>query len=206
MSDEPSNHQTPFVLDAANTLRDSNRAEERWLGSIIYSYHMASDRSGGQNPLSIMGETALLEFLGTITQYPEFARKQRQMLESGPQEGSVLYSTRLPEDAYAWGALFIYQMLKELRSLICETQTESKTGIVDLKEFKAYPKALGVSLASLVMAKLGVTEPMAMGIATLVLLSLAQATKNAFCASTDEEVIKAIRERREQATRASGPH
>jgi hypothetical protein len=33
---------------------------------------------------------------------------------------------------------------------------------------------------------------MALGIATLVLLILAQATKNAFCKMTDDEVLKAI--------------
>ena len=84
------------------------------------------------------------------------------------------------------------EILKEVRVLVCDAKVRKRHGLVNFSDYKAYPRALGVSLSTVIMTKLGVTEPMAIGIATLVILSLAQATQNAFCNMTDAEVVVKI--------------
>ncbi len=46
---------------------------------------------------------------------------------------------------------------------------------------------------------MGISNPIALGVSTLVLLSLSQATKNAFCKMTDSEVLNAISDKVDQA-------
>jgi hypothetical protein len=42
------------------------------------------------------------------------------------------------------------------------------------------------------MHSLGVSSPVALGLATLILIKLAKTTKNAFCKMTDAEVLASI--------------
>jgi hypothetical protein len=74
----------------------------------------------------------------------------------------------------------------ELRKIICGgRKTPSKLG----------PQwhAVIAAIAMYITQQLDVPSPTAVGIATLVLLTLMQTTKNAFCKMTDNEVYKAIR-------------
>lgn len=127
-----------------------------------------------------------VQIIGTAVNDPEFLAGQQRFVESSP---NVHHMTILPDKAYEWGKLFLYQMLKEIRAIIC---TENSEYIKLRDEYKSYPKAFAVAVSAALMAKLGVNGPMALGIATLVLLSLAQATKNSFCTMTDEQVLRKI--------------
>lgn len=130
-----------------------------------------------------------IEILGTTVNGPDFfARQHSVTTDTLP----VAHMTILPDKAYEWGMQFLKQVLCEVRVIVC---TRSKEYARLRKEAGSYPKAFAVAVSAGVMNTLGVTSPMALGIATLVLLALAQATKNAFCKMTDEDVIKAIDEK-----------
>ena len=85
-------------------------------------------------------------------------------------------------------ASFLLSILRELREIICGKGKK--------------PKALGKeahaavsALAALLTLKLGISDAAAIGLAVLILITIAQATKNAFCKMDDTEAYKAIRER-----------
>ncbi|NOT53686.1 MAG: hypothetical protein HOP18_03685 [Deltaproteobacteria bacterium] len=174
-----------LIPSVAYELQNSALPEERWIGSTVEHYRWES--------LDIFGDRALVEFLGVITTKPDFVARQQVLVESTPDRS---YRLGIPNEAFEWGLKFLKEILKEVRVLVCEERARKKTGLVSLSDYKAYPKALGVSLATAIMTKLGVNEPMAIGIATLVLLSLAQATKNAFCTMTDAQVIETLNARK----------
>jgi len=83
---------------------------------------------------------------------------------------------------------FLLSILRELREIICGKGKKPKPlG----KEAHAAVSALAVLLA----ARLGISNATAIGLAVLILITLAQATKNAFCKMDDVEAYKAIKER-----------
>ena len=141
----------------------------------------------------MFGPTALVEFVGVIATDQSFASKQQLLIEATPD---CDYALALPHGAFDWGLRFLKEILKEVRALVCDAKARKKAGLVTFTDYKGYPKALGVSLSTVIMTKLGVTEPMAIGIATLVLLSLAQATHNAFCNVTNAQVVETIEARK----------
>jgi hypothetical protein len=127
-----------------------------------------------------------LATLGTVFRDPEFLAAQWTMVESTPD---TMYSLSLPDQALEWGRQFIGQILKEIRAVVCEN---SKEYLKYKKEYRSYSKAFAVAVSSAVLNSLGITGPLALGLATVTLLVLAHATQNAFCKMTDEEVLKAI--------------
>jgi hypothetical protein len=94
-----------------------------------------------------------------------------------------------PPKSVEWGRQFIRTVLAEVRETVCG---DKGTYAALRKEYDSYVKAFAVSISSSIMNLLGVSEPMALGLATLVLLILVSATKNAFCKMTDKEVLEAI--------------
>jgi hypothetical protein len=82
---------------------------------------------------------------------------------------------------------FLLSILRELREIICGKGKPKPLG----KEAHAAVSAL----AALLAARLGISDATAIGLAVLILITLAQATKNAFCKMDDVEAYKAIKER-----------
>ena len=175
-------HENLLIPSAAIQLQQSLQGHERWLGNLLEPYVWL--------PIESLYHTKeLVAYLGVISVSPEYVDRQQLLLEANP---NLMYKLGLPNKAFEWGMAFLIQILKEVRSVICGEQTHGRGSLVKLSDYRAYPKALGVSLSTSIMAQFGVNEPMAIGIATLVLLTLAQATKDAFCQMTDEEVLKTL--------------
>jgi hypothetical protein len=81
---------------------------------------------------------------------------------------------------------FFLTYLNEFRKIICGSRkSPTKLG--------KNTQAIISGLAAFITSKLGVSNPTAVGIAVLILLTLAQATKNTFCKMTDTDVYKSVR-------------
>lgn len=98
------------------------------------------------------------------------------------------YSIRLPDKALLWGINFFKQFLREIRKIICEKK-KVRTRVEDQKDL---PTASIAALSASLMTALHISNALATGLATLVLLTIATATKNAFCTMTDEEVLQKL--------------
>lgn len=160
-----------------DTLLSKNELE-RSLNAYFWIYAEAAK----EKKSFVFGET--LEIIGILSENPDyFIESSRSNLS-----GNELYRTRLPAMALAWGMKFFKQFLKEIRKILCN----KKKGKVTFKEYKDIPKALIASLATSLMATLHITNPVAIGMATLIILIIATATKKALCTMTDEEVLKEI--------------
>ena len=80
---------------------------------------------------------------------------------------------------------FFLIVLDELRTIICgKGKTPKKLG--------TNSQAVLTALAAALAHKLGLDQPTAIGIAVLMLMTLGQATKRAFCKMADLEVLKAL--------------
>lgn len=175
-----------LILYAAELLEKSVAPEDRWLGQAVNNYrdHFGNDLV----PFAI-------EYLGVIVGDPEFARKQQLLTEAAD---NVAWSLSLPEMAGQWGTKFLAEILNEIRQAICGHKRKGKAvrAVLDLSDRETYTKAIGASVATIVMGRLGVTEPVAIGVATLALITVGNATKNAFCTMTEQEVLDAIQARK----------
>lgn len=83
-------------------------------------------------------------------------------------------------------ASFFLVWASELREIICGKGKKPP-------KLKTETQGIIAALAALISQQLGVSNPTAVGIAVLILLALAQATRNTFCKMTDTEVYKAVR-------------
>ena len=89
------------------------------------------------------------------------------------------------ETAEDWGKAFIFEIFNDLRKIICgKGKTPAKLGHKST--------AVLTSLAAFIAQYLGISNPTALGIAVLVLLSLGNATKTAFCRTTNADQIKKL--------------
>jgi hypothetical protein len=89
------------------------------------------------------------------------------------------------QKGWATAASFILSILRELRTIICgKRKTPAKLG----DQSTAIISGVAVFLAN----KLGLSGPTSTALAALTLVTLAQATKNAFCKMDDSEVYKAM--------------
>jgi len=162
----------------------------RWTVEQLFAANNPLDRALAETlenyrfiGLDGFGKKGVLDLIGTGVHEP-----QRLAALSNVSNPNVHFKIALPEEAYVWGAKFVWQILKELRTIICT----KKYGRIDLTAYKNYPQGVSVALAGVIMNAIGVKEPTALGLATLVLIALGNATKNAFCKLTDEEVIEAL--------------
>ena len=89
---------------------------------------------------------------------------------------------------------FLWEYLAGLRELICGKPGKKAKRTTDdsLPHENSYPYAVATAVASWIMHSLGVSSPVALGLATLILIKLAKTTKNAFCKMTDAEVLASI--------------
>jgi len=177
-----------FLFEVSKQLENSGDKAQKTLARYLFHYTFGD--SGGSMKIE-----DTLALLGTAVRDQEFLVRQQELIEKTP---GVTYQTKLPEKAYEWGKQFLSQILREVRSIICN---ESKEYSKIRKEFANYPKAFGVAVSAAVLNVVGVGGPMALGISTLVLLALTHATKNAFCKMTDDEVLTAIEKKVENDRR-----
>lgn len=140
---------------------------------------------------NLYGQRGLLEIIGVAVERPSNWSPPK------PRPG-VAYAVRFPAAAFAWGLGFLREILKEIRAIIC---TKKGAAGVNLKDYKNYPRGIAAALAAVIVRKIGVEEPMALGLATFALIAVANATKNAFCKMTDDEVLIALSTEPEPRTR-----
>lgn len=99
-------------------------------------------------------------------------------------------------NAYAFGphsyrlaCKFIEQFLAEIRQIICDKKRHTEAA--RLTNQKLSP--LAASLSTLVLGHFGVAEPIAIGVATYILIVVMEASRGAFCKTTDADVLAALR-------------
>ena len=93
------------------------------------------------------------------------------------------------QKGWTTAASFILSILQELRTIICgKRKTPTKLG----DQSRTIITGVGVFLAK----KLGISDATSIALAALVLLTLVQATKNAFCKMDDIQVNKANKKSR----------
>jgi hypothetical protein len=80
---------------------------------------------------------------------------------------------------------FFLSILNEPRKIICGKGKNPK-------KFGSGSHAVLSGVAAAIAKKFGISDPAAIGLAVLVLMTLGQATKNAFCKKKDTEVLKTL--------------
>lgn len=107
------------------------------------------------------------------------------------QEGGISIGGT-PERSYAavasWTRKFLSYFYQELNNIICDKeQFESVTDAADISV-----KGIVTAIAAWIVKAFGIVQPLAIGIATAVLLVLFKATKGAFCKMSQEEVEQSL--------------
>jgi len=95
----------------------------------------------------------------------------------------LAFSPGLPNPK-VWGVGFLIAFLSELREIICKKRDRNK--------LSNYTQSLIAGIATFLTSKLALSSGTATALAVLILLSLAKASKKAFCDMTDKEVIEAL--------------
>jgi hypothetical protein len=97
-----------------------------------------------------------------------------------PERSLIAYARG--NTALKWGRDFIIEILKELREAICGRKNSEQ----------ARPQITGYAYSHCgsIMAHLGVSNPTALGLAVLVLLSIGNASKKVFCRNTTPAALK----------------
>ncbi len=170
-----------LLRDVERQLLNTGGYAEAELASIfsLYNFDLRDPNAG-------MAVKDTVELIGAAVSKPEVFADQRRLRERNPNARFIM---RLPDEAYEWGKKFIREVLKEVRKSVCAKQGEySKLR----EEYVNYPKALATAISAAVFNVLGVADPIGLGIATLILLTLSRVTRNAFCNMTDDQVIQSI--------------
>jgi len=178
-----------LLIEAQRQLKaGGNPAERNIAGRLgVYEFDFLFTGTDFEMPLE---ET--LRVIGAAVQGQGFLADQQETVDSMPDTNFYL---GFPPEAMEWGRQFCVQVLKEIRSVVCDNSKEYR----DLqKQFQSYPKAFAVAVSACLLNTCGLSSPMALGVATLLLLVLGQTTKNAFCKMTDQQVLAAIDAKIEQ--------
>jgi hypothetical protein len=124
-----------------------------------------------------------IEVLGDTVQRVKKTQSRKQSTgRKGPLEIAASAESEA-EVARNWGIDFLVELFGELRQLICgKGKNPSPLG--------AKSHAALTSLGAIVVHKLGIADPTGLGIAVLILLSLARVTKKTFCRMTSPEELK----------------
>lgn len=140
--------------------------------SLRFALSLAADES--------LAPAKSLDILGAYAQNAQTADLE---LSERLQWSESRYATT--DKIRALGVEFLKRFIRELRDIIC-SDSEQKT----------FSKKLGDASPSAIvpgaLLELGVDSPIALGIAAAVTYSILKATKGAFCAMTDEEVVEAV--------------
>lgn len=125
-----------------------------------------------------------ISFLGIAAQRAEILSKRQYTTDAAWDEKRAVQSESMP---LKWGRNFIKQILLELRKIICGPKNKST-------KLGSESAAVISAIAIMIVTKFHVNSVTANGFAVVILLALAQATRNAFCTMTDEEVLAALKE------------
>lgn len=178
-----------LLFQVVNDLRSSEDPAERGLGSELNLVRFALNDQGAFAVGSALG------YIGHATTGRGHLRKQTIFFE---QNQDKMFYTAIPPEMADWGKQFLKEILREIRKAVCTDKPMDS----EAADSRSYPKAIAVAISSTVMNACGVDSAMALGIATLVLLTISRATKQAFCTMTDDNVLAAI-EQNIQKERAS---
>jgi len=140
-----------------------------------------------------------VSLLGIVAEDREYLAEYATVLKNLPRVAGLHFREKPPErpagwrrKTAAWGREFLVQFAREFRRLVCE----DKGVYAKIKrEHAGIPQAVAAAATTAAIASLGVSGPMALGVATLAVLSVTSVTKNAFCKSTEAEVLQAIDEK-----------
>jgi hypothetical protein len=169
--------------EVSSKLTSSSDLAEKALGSVLSgdATRIVRQKRNYEPPLE---ET--LSLLGMAT------RAQKPLIERHlffEAHKNYEFKDEFPKQFAHLGREFLISIFKEIRDLICGRSEQYR----ELqKKYKSYPYVFAVSVSAVVLRELHVSEPMAMGIASLCLLTLAQVTRNAFCRMTEAEFGSAV--------------
>jgi hypothetical protein len=118
--------------------------------------------------------------------------QERSQLGKLPSAGSALlaYRSGTRSIALAWARDFTLKFLAEIRHSICESR--EKNSLSQAGGITANGAAS--ALAAWLSQAFAISNPVAIGVATLVLLVIAKAATSAFCAATAEEIVKRLQQ------------
>jgi hypothetical protein len=172
-----------WIQEVIGDLNAAGGPAERSLASTLGVYEFALGHPGHMPSFS-----SCLQSLGTAAVKPDYLASQQRVVDASPNHDFYL---GLPPEASEWGVRFLKEILQELRTAVCARNSPYSKLKAD---YKSYPKAFAVAVATTTLSSVGITGPMALGVATFVLLVLGAATKNAFCKMTEEEALEAVKQ------------
>jgi hypothetical protein len=124
-----------------------------------------------------------IEVLGNTVQRVKKTQSRKQSTgRKGPLEIAASAESEA-EVARNWGIDFLVELFGELRQLLCGKGKKSSP-------LGGKSHAALASLGAIVVHKLGIADPTGLGIAVLILLSLARVTKKTLCRMTSPEELK----------------
>jgi hypothetical protein len=132
----------------------------------------------------------------------ELTSKQRFRAGLDADQDHALRNRRLPNPANAllefrgglsssallWAREFTLEFLGEIRHAICRTHSGKRRGLVSALT----ARSAATGLASWLGASFAVSNPVALALATFVLLLISSSAVSAFCTMTDDEVRKRL--------------
>lgn len=125
-----------------------------------------------------------LSYVGVATNDPAWLTLQ----SANPRAENIAFKIAWPESATRWGRAFVRELLGELRSVICDNNSQYSSLTKELGSAKAFV----VVVAPILVSRLGIADPAASGLAGLIMLCLLNASRNTFCKMTDQQVIEAL--------------
>ena len=151
-----------------------------------------------------------MSLLGIVAEDRQYFAEYAAILEKLPRISGVYFREKPPErpvdwrrKTAAWGREFLAQFAREFRGLICDSDGAYEKV---KRDYAGIPQAVAAAATTAAIMSLGVSGPMALGVATLAVLSVTSVTKNAFCKSTEMEVLRAIDEKIAKAEKEIAKH
>lgn len=167
----PQDEVLSLLNKAEEPLLRSNDPFARSIGQRLHFHRdLLKDKDAGVDP------DDYLQFLGTTVNFRKFLCDQQLMTEAS---SDTLYTLQFPAPSFEWGKQFLVENLREVRRAICEDRKESSDII----------EPAVASLTVLFMGWLGISEPEALGVATLFFLGMMRVTRNRFCRMNDSEIL-----------------
>jgi len=155
------------LQEIGHDLRNSELPIDRFLANYLTNYESLSLQAP---PLAVLG--------AILTPQAVYPRE-----DSSTHRSYLAFSPGLPNPK-VWGVGFLIAFLSELREIICKKRNRNK--------LSDYTQSLIAGIATFLTSKLALPSGTAAALAVLILLSLAKASKKAFCDMTDKEVIEAL--------------
>jgi hypothetical protein len=182
------------INEIGEELVDAPNKHARTIGAYLTTYGSAGYASV-PDPIVVARKVVLSMQRSTIA-------KQRSGLGSRKYRGySAKRSYGKPawlqrrHLAVMWTGSFLKRLIAKLREQICGAKGAKKKGRTSRRKtpYKgSYGYAVATSLASYIMHAMHISSSVALGLAALILLKIAQSTMDTFCEMTDEEILEAL--------------